>query len=198
MNVPEPRSPSSWPGDHAPSNEPAPERDGEPSRSVLLLSGPNLTLLGLRQPEIYGTEILADHVARAEAAAASHGLSFRHLQSDHEADLAQAVHLARGTVGAIVVNAGALTHYGWALHDALACFDGVVVELHLSSPLAREPWRHISVIAPVADGSISGLGGLGYELAIEAVARLLDGREPSRQSMPLPGAVHAGDSGPPT
>ena len=70
-------------------------------------------------------------------------------------------------------NAGALTHYAWSLHDALAAFDGVVVELHLSNPNAREPWRHTSVVAPVADGSIVGFGGHGYALALEAVARLL-------------------------
>ena len=108
--------------------------------AVLLLSGPNLGLLGERQPEIYGTATLADHVGRAELAAGS-GLEFEHLQSEHEADLIAAVHRARGPVAAIVVNAGALSHSSWALHDALATFDGVVVELHLSNPDAREPWR---------------------------------------------------------
>ncbi len=85
----------------------------------------------------------------------------------------EAVHGARGRAAAIVVNAAALTHYGWSLHDALAAFEGPVVELHLSNPNAREPWRHTSVVAPVADGCISGFGGLGYELAVQAVARLL-------------------------
>ena len=73
-----------------------------------------------------------------------------------------------------MVNAGALTHYAWSLHDALATFDGPVVELHLSNPNAREPWRHTSVVAPVADGSIAGFGGHGYGLAIDAVANLLE------------------------
>ena len=100
----------------------------------------------------------------------------KHLQSEHEADLVEAVHQARGSVDAIVVNAGALSHYSWALHDALAAFDGVVVELHLSNPDAREPWRRRSVLAPVADGSVAGFGGLGYELAVEAAARLVEGR----------------------
>jgi 3-dehydroquinate dehydratase-2 len=77
---------------------------------------------------------------------------------------------------AIVVNAGALTHTSWALHDALAAYDGVVVELHLSNPAAREPFRHTSVVAPVADGLVAGFGGLGYELALQAVRRLLDAR----------------------
>ena len=78
--------------------------------------------------------------------------------------------------GAIIVNAGALSHTSWSLHDALAAFDGVVVELHLSNPAAREPFRHTSTIAPVADGCIAGFGGLGYPLAVEAVSRILAGR----------------------
>jgi 3-dehydroquinate dehydratase-2 len=141
---------------------------------VLLLSGPNLNLLGEREPDVYGTATLADHVATATRVAGGLGLSLEHLQSNAEADLVDAVHGARGRCAAIVINAGALTHYAWSLHDALAAFDGVVVELHLSNPNAREPWRHTSVVAPVADGSIVGFGGLGYELAIEAVARLLE------------------------
>lgn len=141
---------------------------------VLLLSGPNLNLLGEREPLVYGSATLEDHVATARAAAARHGLELEHLQSNHEGDLVAAVHAARNNYAAIVVNAGALTHYGWSLHDALAAFDGKVVELHLSNPNAREPWRHTSVIAPVADGCISGFGGLGYDLAIDAVARMLE------------------------
>lgn len=143
------------------------------SSLVLLLSGPNLNLLGEREPEVYGKETLDDHVARAREAAAQHGLDLEHLQSNREGDLVEAIHAARGRCAAIVINPGALTHYAWSLHDALAAFDGVVVELHLSNPNAREPWRHTSVIAPVADGSIVGFGGAGYELALQAVARLL-------------------------
>jgi len=142
---------------------------------VLLLSGPNLDLLGQREPEIYGTATLADHVDRAAAAAARVGLALEHFQSNHEGDLIESIHEARGRAVAIVVNAGALSHTSWALHDALAAFEGVVVELHLSNPAGREPFRHTSVIAPVADGLVAGFGGLGYELAIEAVRRLLDG-----------------------
>jgi 3-dehydroquinate dehydratase-2 len=141
---------------------------------VLLLSGPNLNLLGNREPEIYGTETLEDHVATARAAAAERGLELEHVQSNHEGELVEAVQAARGRCAAIVVNAAALTHYSWALHDALATFEGVVVELHLSNPNAREPWRHVSVVAPVADGSIMGFRAHGYALAIEAVARLMD------------------------
>ena len=140
---------------------------------VLLLSGPNLNLLGQREPHVYGTDTLDDHVDRARKAAAAHGLELEHLQSNAEGELVDAVHGARGRVAAIVVNAGALTHYAWSLHDALATFDGPVVELHVSNPDAREPWRRQSVISPVATGVISGFRGHGYDLAVEAVARLL-------------------------
>ena len=141
--------------------------------TVLLLSGPNLDLLGSREPEVYGMATLDDHVAVATKAAAELGLEVEHVQSNAEGELVEAVHAARGRCAAIVVNPGALTHYGWSLHDALAAFDGPVVELHLSNPHAREAWRHTSVVAPVATGTIVGLGGYGYELAMQAVARLL-------------------------
>ena len=144
-----------------------------PERTVLLISGPNLDLLGDREPEIYGAETLAQHVATAQAAAARHGLGLHHVQSNHEGDLIEAIHVARGVDVAIVINAGALTHTSWVLHDALAAFDGVVIELHLTNPAAREPFRHTSVIATVADGVIAGFGGLGYDLALEAVAKCL-------------------------
>ena len=143
---------------------------------VLLLSGPNLNLLGERQPDVYGSATLSEHVETARKAAEEHGLALEHVQSNHEGELVEAVHAARGRCAAIVVNAGALTHYAWSLHDALAAFDGVVVEVHLSNPDAREPWRRTSVVAPVADGSIVGLGGLGYRLAVEAVVGLLADR----------------------
>ncbi len=140
---------------------------------VLLLSGPNLDLLGEREPEIYGTATLADHVATATAAATAAGLALEHLQSNHEGALVDAIGAARHRCAAIVINAGALTHYAWSLHDALAAFDGPVVELHLSDPASREPWRHLSVISPVADAVVAGRGGAGYAIAIEQVARLL-------------------------
>lgn len=140
---------------------------------VLLLSGPNLNLLGEREPAIYGTETLADHVAAATVAATARGWALEHLQSNHEGDLIDAIHGARHRCMAIIINAGALTHYAWSLHDALAAFDGPVVELHLSDPATREPWRHHSVIAPVADASIAGQGGAGYPAAVAAVADLL-------------------------
>ncbi len=140
---------------------------------VILLSGPNLNLLGDRQPEVYGHHTLEEHVAAATDEAASLGLVLEHHQSNHEAELVEFVHDARTSAAALIVNAGALSHYSWSLHDALAAFDGVVVEVHLSNPAARDPWRTTSVLAPVADGTVAGFGGLGYRLAVVAVARLL-------------------------
>lgn len=143
-------------------------------RIVLLLSGPNLNLLGERDPATYGTATLEDLVAAAGAQAATHGLHVEAFQSNHEGDLVDQVHGARGRCAAIVINPGALTHYGWSLHDALATFAGPIVEVHLSNPAAREPWRHTSVVAPVASGTVSGFGPLGYTLAVDAVASLLE------------------------
>ena len=141
-----------------------------PRPVVLLLSGPNLNLLGDREPEIYGTETLDDHIDAARKAADERGYDLEHLQSNHEGDLVEAIHAARRRCEAIVINAGALTHYAWALHDALRAFDGPIVELHLSNPQAREEWRRVSVVAPVALGSIAGFGGAGYPMAIHAAA----------------------------
>lgn len=140
---------------------------------VLLLSGPNLNLLGERQPLIYGDATLDDLVERARATAEGHDLELEHVQSNHEGEMIDAIQRARGRCAALIVNAAAFTHYAWGISDALACFEGPIIELHISNPYAREPWRHTSVVAPVATGSICGLGGHGYELAVEAVARLL-------------------------
>lgn len=141
--------------------------------TILLLSGPNLNLLGEREPSVYGTATLDDHVATATSAAAAHGLELEHLQSNAEHELVDAIHAARGRCAAIIINPGAFTHYAWSIHDALAAFDGVVVELHLSNPDAREPWRRTSVVAPVATGTIAGFGGDGYRLAVDAAVAVL-------------------------
>jgi 3-dehydroquinate dehydratase-2 len=109
----------------------------------------------------------------ARATAAKHGHDLEHLQSNHEGDLVDAVQGARGRCAAVVVNAGALTHYSFALTDALSTFEGVKVELHVSNPNARDEWRHTSVIAGAVTGTIAGFGADGYRLAIEAVAARL-------------------------
>jgi 3-dehydroquinate dehydratase-2 len=139
----------------------------------LLLHGPNLNLLGDREPEIYGTTTLQDHVDRVRKLCDDAGYDLEDVQSNAEHELVDAVQGARRRVAAIIINAGALTHYGWSLHDALATYDGVVIEVHLSNPNAREAWRHTSVVAPVAKGTIMGFGGDGYDLAVEAVRRIL-------------------------
>ena len=143
--------------------------------TILLLHGPNLNLLGQREPEIYGTTTLADHVEATREAAAEHGFGVEDLQSNHEGDLVDAIHAARNRCAAIIINSGAFTHYSWAIHDALAAFDGLKVEVHLSNPNAREAWRHTSVVSPVATGSIVGFGGTGYRLAVAAIAEKLAG-----------------------
>jgi len=143
------------------------------SREILLLSGPNLDQLGSRSPEIYGTQTLPEHVDRFSRDAKARGFIVRHVQSNFEGDLIEAVHAARDDTAAIVINAGALTHTSWALADALAMFSGVKVEVHLSNPAAREPYRHRSTLAGVVNGSIAGFGAVSYDLALDVVARLL-------------------------
>jgi 3-dehydroquinate dehydratase II len=137
--------------------------------TILLLSGPNLNLLGDREPEIYGTQTLDDLVDEARKAAENGGHTLDHLQSNHEGELVEAIHAARGACGAIVINAAALTHSSYSIADALAAFDGVKVELHISNPYSREEWRRRSVIAPYVDAHVAGFGQAGYRLAIEGV-----------------------------
>ena len=140
---------------------------------ILILSGPNLNLLGQRQPEIYGTATLADHMNRAKQTATKIGFEVETLQAQSAGELVTAIHNARSRCAAIIINPGALTHFAWSLSDALATFNGPIIEVHLSNPATRESWRHESVIAPVASGSIAGFGAHGYTLAINAVATLL-------------------------
>lgn len=144
--------------------------------TVLLLSGPNLNLLGDREPEVYGTDTLDDLVGDARAAAQEHGLDVEHFQSNHEGEVVDAIQEARGRCAAIVINPGAFTHYSYAIADALATFEGVKVELHISNPSARETWRRTSVVAPYVTGTVTGFGRHGYRLAIEAAAHQLQAR----------------------
>jgi len=141
--------------------------------TILVLSGPNLNLLGEREPDVYGSDTLDDCVADARAAAEAAGHTVEHLQSNHEGALVDAIQAARGRCAAIVINPGALTHSSYSLADALSTFDGVKVELHLSNPASREHWRRRSVVAPYVSGTVAGFGRTGYRLAIEAaVSRL--------------------------
>ncbi len=137
-------------------------------RSILLVHGPNLNLLGVREPEIYGTETVDDHCETVRTAVGE-SVEVASIQSNSEAEIVGAVHGARGRYDAIIINAGALTHYSWSLHDALRAFSGPVIEVHLSNPSARENFRHVSVLAGAVTGTISGFGGSGYRLAVEAL-----------------------------
>lgn len=145
---------------------------------ILLLHGPNLSQLGSRDPTVYGTATLDDVVAAARAEAQALGAGLNDFQTEHEGEMLARLHAARtdGTAG-IVINAGAWTHYSYALRDALAMLTEVPkVEIHLSNIHAREPFRHVSVISAVCDGSIVGLGIDGYPLAVRAVVQLAERR----------------------
>jgi 3-dehydroquinate dehydratase II len=139
---------------------------------LLVLSGPNLGSLGKRDPAVYGTATLDELIASTAQAAAAHDLGLRHVQSNHEGELIDAIEGREEGCRGVLANLGALTHTSVALHDALEFLDCAVVEVHLSNPAAREPFRHVSAIAPVVAGSISGFGPLSYALAVEALARL--------------------------
>ena len=143
--------------------------------TILLLSGPNLNLLGDRQPEFYGTATLEDLVAIARDACSARGFDLEHTQSNGQGALIDAIHLARSRCAGIVINPGAFTHYAYAVADALATFDAPIVELHLSNTHRREAWRHQSVISPVATAVMMGLGGGGYRIAVNAVIDLAQG-----------------------
>ncbi len=141
--------------------------------SVLILNGPNLNMLGVREPEIYGRETLADIDAACKQKAKLLGLTVDFRQSNSEAELVTWIQEARGTQDAVVINAGALTHTSVALLDALSILDVPVIELHLSNIYAREDFRHRSFIAPAASGVICGFGAAGYDLALDAIHRML-------------------------
>lgn len=144
--------------------------------SVLILNGPNLNLLGTRQPEVYGATTLADVEAMCAKTAAALGLSVTCAQSNHEGVLIDHIHAAKGVYGGIVLNAGAYTHTSIALMDAIASVELPVVEVHLSNIHARESFRHKSYIAPVAVGQICGFGAKGYVLALDALNDILKGK----------------------
>jgi 3-dehydroquinate dehydratase-2 len=140
---------------------------------VTLLNGPNLNLLGLRQPEIYGRETLDDVAAKVADLAEDLGLGLRALQSNHEGQLVDWIHEARGNSAAIIINPGAYSHTSVAILDALNAFDGVVIEVHISQIHKREAFRHHSYVSHRADGVIVGCGTEGYLLAVRRVASLL-------------------------
>ena len=142
-------------------------------QTVVVLNGPNLNLLGEREPEVYGHETLADVEKRCRAAAADAGLSVDFRQSNPEGVLVDALHEVRTSAAGIVLNAGALTHTSVALRDAVAAVAVPVIEVHISNVHAREAFRHHSYLSAVADGVIVGCGTQGYTLAIARVAALV-------------------------
>ena len=143
------------------------------SKLVTLLNGPNLNLLGLRQPEIYGRETLDDVVARVADLAEELGLTVRALQSNHEGQLVDWIQEARGKSAGIILNPGAYSHTSVAILDALNAYDGPVIEVHISNIHKREAFRHHSYVSARADGVIAGCGTEGYLLALRRIASLL-------------------------
>lgn len=143
--------------------------------SVLVLNGPNLNLLGTRQPEVYGTTTLADVEAACATHAAGLGLGIAFKQSNHEGVMIDAIHAAKAVHGGLIINAGAYTHTSIALMDAVASVELPMVEVHLSNIHAREDFRHASYLSKVAIGQICGFGAQGYLMALDALAtRLAD------------------------
>ena len=142
-------------------------------RRVLVLNGPNLARLGSREPEVYGTATLADLEKACAVTAAELGLTVDVRQTDDEAQLLAWVHEAADQRIPVVLNPAAFTHYSYALRDALAMRTAPLVEVHISNPAAREVFRHRSVVAAVADGTIAGFGFASYQLALRAIVGLL-------------------------
>jgi 3-dehydroquinate dehydratase-2 len=143
------------------------------SRLVYVLNGPNLNLLGKRQPQIYGHETLADVERDCRAAAKELGLEIRFHQSNREYEIIDWIHEARETAGAIVINPAAFTHTSVAVRDALAAVGLPVIEVHLSNPHAREPFRQHSFVSSLAVGVVSGFGADSYRYALDAAIRRL-------------------------
>jgi 3-dehydroquinate dehydratase-2 len=159
-----------------PVNEPA---DGADLTPVLVLNGPNLGRLGVREPDVYGSATLADLTETCRATGRLLGLSVEVRQTDDEAELIGWVHQAIDARTPVVLNPAAFTHYSYALRDALAMRTAPLIEVHLSNPAAREEFRHTSVVSGVADGTVAGFGFLSYQLALQAVAELVKPRVPA-------------------
>lgn len=142
------------------------------SATVFVLNGPNLNLLGTREPEVYGADTLDDIAARLEDRARELELAIDLRQSNHEGHLIDWLHEANALPAkAVILNPGGFTHTSVALHDAVKAIAVPVIEVHLSNPQAREPFRHKSLVGPVARGTIAGFGALSYTLALDAAAR---------------------------
>ncbi|MCY4617086.1 MAG: 3-dehydroquinate dehydratase [Chloroflexi bacterium] len=150
---------------------------------VLLISGPNLNILGQRQPEIYGTQTLADIEDLVGKRAKEWGVTIRPYQSNHEGAIIDFIQQERSAEG-LIINPGALSHYGYSLRDALEAFPGGKMEVHLSNVHAREHFRHNLVTAPIMDGVVAGLGWRGYLAALDALVPMLQERHGRSASSP--------------
>lgn len=151
-------------------------------KRILLLNGPNLNRLGLREPHIYGSVTLNELELQLKTKAASKNLELGCYQSNHEGDIIDKIHEAENSVEGIIFNPGAFTHYSYAIRDAIASISKPVIEVHISNVHAREEFRHTSVIAPVSLGQIVGLGLYGYELALLALVEKLGEEEKHEQN----------------
>jgi 3-dehydroquinate dehydratase-2 len=146
------------------------------TKKIMVLNGPNLNMLGTRQPEIYGSDTLADIERRLAKIAESKDLELDFRQSNHEGEMVTWIQEARTTCAGIIINPGAYTHTSVAIRDALAaCDDVAIIEVHLSNIHRRESFRHHSHVSPVATGVMLGFGAHGYELAFQAISRLVEG-----------------------
>jgi 3-dehydroquinate dehydratase-2 len=143
------------------------------TKPIYVLNGPNLNLLGTREPEIYGNTTLRDIEESCSTHALELGLTIVFRQTNHEGELVDWVQEARHSASGLILNAGAYTHTSVALHDALKSFNQPAVEVHISNPYKREPFRHTSYVSPAVTGVICGLGAQGYVLALGGLARLL-------------------------
>ncbi len=143
------------------------------SKPIYVLNGPNLNLLGVREPEIYGHDTLSDIESRCQALLEGTGLDLVFRQSNHEGELVDWIQEARTEACALIINPAAYTHTSVALYDALKALSLPIIECHLSNPHAREPFRHHSYVSLAAKGIVAGFGSIGYELAIRAVLSLV-------------------------
>jgi 3-dehydroquinate dehydratase-2 len=145
---------------------------GDPMKKVLIVNGPNLNLLGTREKDVYGTETLEDIAKRVSIEAEKLRLDIRFIQTNHEGEIIDKIHEAKGKFDVLIINPGAYTHYSIAIRDAIKAVEIAAIEVHLSNIYSREEFRHQSVIAPVCKGQICGFGGYGYILALNAAANL--------------------------
>ena len=160
-------------------------------RQVLVLNGPNLSRLGSREPDVYGTASFEDMAETCRVTGRTLGLHVDVRQTDDEAEMISWVHEAIDARMPVVLNPAAFTHYSYALRDAIAVRTAPLVEVHLSNPAARETFRHTSVVAGVASGTVAGFGVMSYQLALQAIAELAAAQPPETVGSPGPGSARA-------